>query len=37
MHNIPVLSYLALRGRCAHCQARISAALSGGRAAERRC
>ena len=25
MHNIPVLSYLALRGRCARCQARISA------------
>ena len=25
IHNIPVLSYLALRGRCAHCQARISA------------
>jgi leader peptidase (prepilin peptidase)/N-methyltransferase len=24
IHNIPVLSYLALRGRCAHCQARIS-------------
>jgi leader peptidase (prepilin peptidase)/N-methyltransferase len=25
LHNIPVLSYLALRGRCAHCHARISA------------
>jgi leader peptidase (prepilin peptidase) / N-methyltransferase len=25
IHNIPVLSWLALRGRCAHCQARISA------------
>ncbi|MFI4869775.1 MAG: prepilin peptidase [Steroidobacterales bacterium] len=25
IHNIPVLSYLALRGRCASCQARISA------------
>ncbi len=25
MQNIPVLSYLALRGRCAHCKARISA------------
>ena len=24
MHNIPLLSYLLLRGRCAHCQARIS-------------
>jgi leader peptidase (prepilin peptidase)/N-methyltransferase len=24
IHNIPVLSYLALRGRCARCQARIS-------------
>jgi leader peptidase (prepilin peptidase)/N-methyltransferase len=24
LHNIPVLSYLALRGRCAACQARIS-------------
>jgi leader peptidase (prepilin peptidase)/N-methyltransferase len=24
LHNIPLLSYLALRGRCAHCQARIS-------------
>ena len=24
MHNIPLLSYLALRGRCAHCQAKIS-------------
>jgi len=24
IHNIPVLSYLALRGRCAHCRARIS-------------
>jgi leader peptidase (prepilin peptidase) / N-methyltransferase len=24
-HNIPVLSWLALRARCAHCQARISA------------
>ena len=23
-HNIPVLSWLLLRGRCAHCQARIS-------------
>lgn len=23
-HNIPVLSFLLLRGRCAHCQARIS-------------
>jgi leader peptidase (prepilin peptidase)/N-methyltransferase len=25
VHNIPVLSYLALRGRCASCHARISA------------
>ena len=25
IHNIPVLSWLALRARCAHCQARISA------------
>jgi leader peptidase (prepilin peptidase) / N-methyltransferase len=25
IHNIPVLSYLALRGRCAHCKAGISA------------
>ncbi len=25
IHNIPLLSYLALRGRCASCQARISA------------
>lgn len=25
LHNIPILSYLALRGRCAHCHARISA------------
>jgi leader peptidase (prepilin peptidase)/N-methyltransferase len=25
IHNVPVLSYLALRGRCASCQARISA------------
>jgi leader peptidase (prepilin peptidase)/N-methyltransferase len=25
IHNIPVLSYLALRGRCAHCRAAISA------------
>ncbi|HXL97082.1 MAG TPA: A24 family peptidase [Steroidobacteraceae bacterium] len=25
IHNIPVLSYLALRGRCAHCKVRISA------------
>jgi leader peptidase (prepilin peptidase)/N-methyltransferase len=25
LHNIPILSYLALRGRCAHCNARISA------------
>jgi leader peptidase (prepilin peptidase) / N-methyltransferase len=25
IHNIPVLSYLALRGRCARCQASISA------------
>ena len=25
LHNIPVLSYLALRGRCAHCKIRISA------------
>ena len=25
IHNIPVLSYLALRGRCASCHARISA------------
>jgi len=25
LQNIPVLSYLALRGRCAHCKARISA------------
>jgi leader peptidase (prepilin peptidase)/N-methyltransferase len=25
LHNIPVLSYLALRGRCAKCQAAISA------------
>jgi leader peptidase (prepilin peptidase)/N-methyltransferase len=24
IHNIPLLSYLLLRGRCAHCQARIS-------------
>ena len=24
IHNIPLLSYLALRGRCAHCQANIS-------------
>ncbi|HYA66895.1 MAG TPA: prepilin peptidase, partial [Burkholderiaceae bacterium] len=24
LHNIPVLSYLMLRGRCAHCAARIS-------------
>jgi leader peptidase (prepilin peptidase) / N-methyltransferase len=24
MHNIPLVSYLALRGRCAHCQAKIS-------------
>jgi leader peptidase (prepilin peptidase)/N-methyltransferase len=24
LHNIPLLSYLALRGRCAHCQAKIS-------------
>ena len=24
MQNIPLLSYLALRGRCAHCQAKIS-------------
>lgn len=24
IHNIPLLSYLALRGRCAHCHARIS-------------
>lgn len=24
IHNVPLLSYLALRGRCAHCQARIS-------------
>jgi leader peptidase (prepilin peptidase)/N-methyltransferase len=24
IHNIPLLSYLALRGRCAHCQAKIS-------------
>jgi leader peptidase (prepilin peptidase)/N-methyltransferase len=24
IHNIPLLSYLALRGRCARCQARIS-------------
>jgi len=23
-HNVPVISYLLLRGRCAHCQARIS-------------
>jgi leader peptidase (prepilin peptidase)/N-methyltransferase len=25
LQNIPILSYLALRGRCAHCQAKISA------------
>jgi leader peptidase (prepilin peptidase)/N-methyltransferase len=25
LHNVPVLSYLALRGRCAHCNATISA------------
>jgi len=25
IHNIPVLSYLALRARCAHCRAKISA------------
>lgn len=25
VHNIPVIGYLALRGRCAHCKARISA------------
>jgi len=25
IHNVPVLSYLALRGRCANCNARISA------------
>jgi leader peptidase (prepilin peptidase)/N-methyltransferase len=25
LHNIPLLSYLALRGRCANCRARISA------------
>ena len=24
IHNIPIVSYLALRGRCAHCQTRIS-------------
>jgi leader peptidase (prepilin peptidase) / N-methyltransferase len=24
LHNIPLLSYLTLRGRCAHCQAKIS-------------
>ena len=24
IHNIPILSYLALRGRCAHCHARIT-------------
>lgn len=24
IHNIPLVSYLALRGRCAHCRARIS-------------
>jgi len=35
IHNVPLLSYLALRGRCAHCQARISLALSGGRTAQR--
>ena len=31
-HNIPVLSYLALRGRCAACRAPISLALSARRA-----
>ena len=35
--NVPVLSWLLLRGRCRSCYVEISAALPGGRAGHRAC